>query len=541
MSGLWPEGYRVEFYDPGYAYETSLIAPVLVGEGPVDGIDASLELAPAGSLPGSITGTVVDEGGSPIFNIRVVADDPVGSGFAAPSTDSQGFFRLRDVADGTYRVRFSSPDGFWVPEYFDDVSDPSAAQPIVVSASNTTAGIDAELAAAGVITGTITNRFGGDFQIATAIAYGFDGTVWQPVQDTSVVYDSEYRMEGVPVGVYRVELLGRSFSGSPLREFFDDVPTVDLATDVVVTAGEITAGISGSLGQGPPGAISGTVTDGSGAPIAGIEVIVYDEDFEPEATVVTLPDGSYEVGDLYRGRYSVEFRDPAGVYPGEAYDDVASLDLATPVMVDDATVFGIDAVLDGSGTGPGGGGIRGVVVDATTGQPIEGIRVRCVDEFYGFVPECTTHTTADGSYQLAGFLTDGEYLVSFTAPNGGWADEWYDDVIQAQSATPVSVVEGEWSDGVDAALEPAGAISGTVTNAGGGAFSLLTVTALRWNGGGWEPYKTDLRAYETDYEIGGLPAGDLSREVPRRVDLQPELRDRGVLRRCGLAGGGYRC
>ena len=212
-------------------------------------------------------------------------------------------------------------------------------------------------------------------------------------------------------------------------------------------------------------------------------------------------------GDLYRGRYSVEFRDPAGVYPGEAYDDVASLDLATPVMVDDATVFGIDAVLDGSGTGPGGGGIRGVVVDATTGQPIEGIRVRCVDEFYGFVSECTTHTTADGSYQLAGFLTDGEYLVSFTAPNGGWADEWYDDAIQAQSATPVSVVEGAWSDGVDAALEPAGAISGTVTNAGGGAFSLLTVTAFRWNGTGWEPYKIAQRAYETDYEIGGLPEG----------------------------------
>ena len=253
VGGLWPEGYRVEFYDPGYIYETSLIAPVMVGEGPVDGIDAALEIAPVGSLPGSITGTVVDEGGSPIFNIRVVADDPAGSGFAGTNTDSQGFFRLRDLEDGTYEVRFSSPDGFRVPEYYDDVSDSSAAQPVVVSASNTTANIDAELEPAGVIAGTITNRFGGDFQIATAIAYGFDGVAWQPVQDTSVVYDSEYRMEGVPVGVYRVELLGRSFSGSPLREFFDDVPTVDLATDVVVAAGEVTSGISGSLGQGPPG------------------------------------------------------------------------------------------------------------------------------------------------------------------------------------------------------------------------------------------------------------------------------------------------
>ena len=29
------------------------------------------------------------------------------------------------------------------------------------------------------------------------------------MEDTSVVYESEYRMEGVPVGIYRVELLGR--------------------------------------------------------------------------------------------------------------------------------------------------------------------------------------------------------------------------------------------------------------------------------------------------------------------------------------------
>jgi hypothetical protein len=507
VDGLWPEGYRVEFYDPDYGYGTSLIPSVLVARDPVVGIDAALDLVPAGSLPGSVTGTVVDEDGNPIFNIRVVADDPVGSGFAVSTTDSQGFFRLRDLADGTYEVRFSSPDGFWVPEIFDDVTDPSAAQPVVVSASSTTAGVDAELAAAGVITGKITNRFGGDFQIATAIAYRFDGSAWRPVEDTSIVYESEYRMEGVPVGIYRVELLGRSFSGSPLREFFDDVPTVDLATDVVVAAGEVTSGISGSLGQGPPGAIAGTVTDGAGAPLTGIEVIVYDEDFEPEATVSTLSDGTYEVGDLYRGRYSVEFRDPAGIYPGEAYDDVANIGLATPITVGDSTVFGIDAVLDGAGSGPGGGGIRGAVVDATTGQPIEGIRVRCVDELFGFVPECTAHTTADGSYQLAGFLPGGSYFVKFSAPNGGWADEWYDDVIQIQAATPVSVVEGAWSDGVDAALEPAGAISGTVTNAGGGAFSLLTVTAFRWDGSGWSPYKTDLRAYETDYEIGGLPGG----------------------------------
>lgn len=508
VDGLWPERYTVELYDPSYTYQTKVVGQVLVGEEPVEGVNGSLNLAPPGTLPGAIAGTVRDDGGQPLFGVRVSASTLDGSGFGAALTDSAGRYRVRDLPSCQYEVRFDSRDGFQVTEYFDDVTDPDAATPVPVAMATTTSSIDADLAPAGIVTGSITNRFGNPFQIATAIVYEDDGGDWRQVATASVVSDSEYRIPGVPVGTYRVQLIGQSlFGGTGLAEYFDDALTIELGTDVEVVAGEITAGISGSLGQGPPGAIAGTVTDGAGTPLDGIRVQIYDEGFELEAETVTGPDGGYEVPDLYRGRYSVAFSDPQGVYPGEVYNNVSSLDLATPVVVDDTKVMGIDAALDGAGSGPGGGGIRGIVTDVATGAGIEGIRVSCVDELFGFPVDCSTHTAADGSYQLGGFLTSGSYLVRFSAPNGGWVEEWYDDVRPPLEPTPVSVTEGAWTDDVDAALEPAGAISGTVTNEGGGEFSRLTVTAFRLDGAGWQPFDSTTVIYDTEYELRGLPEG----------------------------------
>lgn len=510
IEGLWPEAYFIELFDPDFVYETLRLSEhVVVGEGAVTGVDAALEQALPGTLPGTISGTITAPDGGPLFNVQVVAQslsDGGASGFAA--TDSTGRYRVRGLPADQYRLRFAAPDGFRVTEWYDDVSHPDDATPVTLGDGVDTAGVDAELAPAGAISGSITNRFGGSFFISTATTYSFDGTEWRQVATTASVSEPGYRLEAVPVGTVRVLLTGRSTAGQALFEYYDDVETIEAGTDVPVVFGEVTRGIDAVLGSAPPGAISGTVTDGASSGLGGIEIRVYDDELELAAQSVSEIDGSYTVGGLYDGRFYVEFVDPSGVYPSEAYDDVASVDLGTPVfVVDGGTTAGIDAALDGSGSGPGGGGFRGTVTDAVAGGPVGGIRVRCIAEDFSYVPGCSTTTEPDGTYQLAGFLPGGLYFVQFRSTDGMWADEWYDDVAALEDATPVAATPGGWTDGLDAAVEPAGGISGTVTSEGGGEFPLLVVTAYGWNGSAWEPYATSITAYDTAYEVLGLPEG----------------------------------
>jgi hypothetical protein len=406
-------------------------------------------------------------------------------------------------------VRFTAPNGGWVEEWYDDVRPPLQPTPITVVEGAWTDGIDAVLEPAGGISGTVTNQGGGAFSRLTVTALRFGGGAWQPFESTTVVYDTAYRLDGLPAGTYRIKFIGGSIFNpdAGIVEYWDDALAVDLGSDVHVTVGQIMTGIDAVLQPRGPGAIAGRVTDESGAGLSGIEVRIWDDELQLAEVGATQSDGRYLIEGLYGGRYSVEFVDPLGVYPGEAFDNVASIDLAAPVFVGQGTTGGIDAVLDGAGAGPGGGGIRGVVTDAVSGAPIEGIRVRCVDEFFGFVAGCSTATGTDGSYRLGGSLPSGTYLVNFSSADGFVTEEWYDDVRPPLQPTPITVVEGSWTDGIDADLEPAGGISGTVTNEGGGSYSRTTITAFRRNGSSWvEVGRTD-SFYDSEYELRGLPEG----------------------------------
>ncbi|MEM7582823.1 MAG: hypothetical protein AAF560_05540, partial [Acidobacteriota bacterium] len=153
--------------------------------------------------------------------------------------------------------------------------------------------------------------------------------------------------------------------------------------------------------------------------------------------------------------------------------------------------------------------------DAETGAPLADVRVHCLavdlsfdPPFISSVDGCSTTTGADGRYQLAGFLPAGDYYVGFSSADGFWAEAWFDDVPTLLEATPVAAALGAWTDGIDAALTPAGGISGMVTNEGGNAFPLLTVTAYAWQDGEWQPFKSAFAAFEASYELLGLPAGD---------------------------------
>ena len=538
VEGLWPEAYRVRFYDP-QARVASLFfggspgfpgaATVPVGDGvsspdTVTGIDVQLPAPDPSTSLGSLAGTLTDTMGLPLGGVTVSAlQSPCAIEHGHPEceliestrTAADGSYRLRDLPAGDYLLGFRA-EGFplgvgVVTEYYQDAQDLMGATPVTVLASQATEGVDAVLERAGSIAGTVTDPFGNGFSLLAASAYRFEDGEWRVVAGDTELNGTDYRIGGLAAGTYRVAFLGGGYLPSQQQsEVYDDVETLDQGTDVVVTAGAVTADIDAVLGQGPPGAISGTVSDGD-SPVAGIGVTVYEADGRIVRSATTGGDGTYTVDLLYGGLYLVGFEDPAGILPGEYYLDVAALDRATPVLVGSGEVTGIDAVLDGAGSTLGGGVIRGTVVSSVDGSPIQGVRVSC-HSFVGdpgFSVPCFDTTAVDGTYEIGGNLPTGDYRVLFTTADGSWARETYDDRIFSGDATPVAVTVGAATEMIDAELDPGAAVAGTVSRENGSAYGLLYVSAYGFDAAQstWRYVSGGFFLNTTDYYLDGLRPG----------------------------------
>jgi len=512
---LPPDLFYLEFYDPNLVYETEFYddavsletaASIQVDLGPVSGFDAALSAA-GSPLLGGIAGTVVNENGAPVFGIRVTLLNSDGDFIKVAYTDTSGFYRLRNLDAGDYKLRFSGRDGFYVTEYYDDAPDLEEADIVTVADGALTTGVDAAVQSAGAISGEITKLLGGQFQTINAGAYRFENGEWVLVNSGGNAFATDYRISQLPPGTYRVQLSGRPNAGPSLVEWHDDATDVQSADDVTVVAGQTTTGISGALGDGPSGSIAGVVTDGQGAPLSGIQVNLYANDLSfPNREATTAADGAYVFPFLSNGVYYVQFVDPRGVYPGEFFDDAPDRFSAAPITVAGQPVGGIDAALDGAGGGPGGGAIAGVVTDAND-APLAGIQARCFTAEGEPVPDCQATTDAQGEYLLGGFLPTGDYLVLFRDPDGGYVSEYYDDVAMRDNATPVAVTIGATTAGIDATLAAAGLIAGRVADPDGEPYRVAVITAFQQDGVDWRPIANAFLVEETDYLLGGLPQG----------------------------------
>lgn len=111
------------------------------------------------------------------------------------------------------------------------------------------------------------------------------------------------------------------------------------------------------------------------------------------------------------------------------------------------------------------GSVAGTVTDASGGA-LSGVCVELYGDEYLVVV-----TDEQGAYRLDEVPEGGGYLVAFNAcpdPVAGHAAEFYDNAAGFSDATPVTVRAGEARTGVDARLEAAATISGTVTDEGSG-------------------------------------------------------------------------
>lgn len=225
--------FAPEFYDD--AATISAAANVATSTAaPAPPVDAILE--PASRIRGTVTGP-----GGPLTDpVVVTAYQLVGGSWqpvaADPTTTrNSGAYDLGGLRGGTYRLGFRDTSGDLAIEFSGDAATVDEAGDVTVLAGDTSLGNDAVLAAGGHITGRVTNGAGAPVA-ATVVAYRKVATAWRPVTTTLAGLDGTYDLAQLAGGAYRV---GYTFGA--IREFWNDKGTLDVAQDVTVAPGALTA------------------------------------------------------------------------------------------------------------------------------------------------------------------------------------------------------------------------------------------------------------------------------------------------------------
>lgn len=271
----------------------------------------------AADTGGSIAGRVLNERDAGIVGIAVTALAPEGgdwSGWedgtlefdevASTTTSASGRYVLSGLAAGDYAVRFASPGGAYVTQYFSGGTELDWSDPVSVVAGTTTGGVDAWLDPAGTITGTITLAGGGvpaagEVAVrACEIYFSDEDGLYGECGIGESHYDGAtggYRLTGLPGGEYSVEV-AYTGTGNFRDEYYGDAVSLVAATSFEVPTRTTVKGKH--LRLDPGAAIRGMVT-ADGAPAAGVEMLAITADGEAVVRrAVTGADGGYQLGGL---------------------------------------------------------------------------------------------------------------------------------------------------------------------------------------------------------------------------------------------------
>jgi len=142
---------------------------------------------------------------------------------------------------------------------------------------------------------------------------------------------------------------------------------------------------------------------------------------------------------------------------------VGSTQIRTAVWLTSMVVVALALALPAIGEASGTGSIAGSVTQKGNGRPLGGVEV-CAESMSGGVGAefgCGV-TGLGGTYKIAGLGT-GQYRVEFWARPIGYVDQIYDGKRPWEEGTPVPVVDGAQTPGINAQLERGATISGTVT------------------------------------------------------------------------------
>lgn len=422
---------------------------------------------------GSISGTVLDAQGQPLGNVCIWVQNVAGT-----TTDGAGQYFVDNVPVGQHRLQFSEcgAEPTYLTQWYLGADDESTATPVeVVDQANTTLS-DVHMVQGVSVTGTVTD---------TTNAPVKDIRVELQPQDPSNSHNSghtdlngQYRTGPVASGRYKVRFVDNQYPARYASEYWNDVyiGADAQSLDLQVANGPVVANIDAQLTYGAT--VTGNVTNQGSQPLnqicANAESPGEQRQYLGGAT--TDPSGNYSISGLPPVGVVVYFHDcnnpPA--YVDQWYNGVTDRDSAQQIALNPGgTQSGVNAQMklgakiSGTVTGTGGAPVANICVQSVMGSE---------NNWRGVAWD---QTDASGNYELEA-LEPGTHRVQMMDCNnvGPYLDQWYSGSDSIDSANAIELTPGQSRTGVNAQMQPASQITGTVRNTGGTPLGGICVQAI---------------------------------------------------------------
>jgi hypothetical protein len=443
----------------------------IVAVGSVGGIDAALSSGVF--VHGRVTDEVAGQGIARVFAAAIDPAAPCCRFISGRGTDADGNYTFVVPAGTTIKVQFNvDPALGYLGEWWNNKRSFETAN--AFSVDRETFGIDAALTPTVLVSGKVTDDVTHAGLASIGVSVTDSTTPCCPFGNFAFAQTAPDGTYAVPVprGT-AVKIQFFPFGGtnsSYLGEWFDDQPSWDAATVRTFTAN--TTGIDAALTRGF--FIRGHVSRLDGTPIEGLHANANDG-LAPCCRFIigaqTNSNGDYAI--LVRpGTYKVLFFSRApflaadGVtYVDQVWNGAPSFDRGSPIVVSNADVGGINAVMRRTVI------VSGHVTDSSGLHPVSGLEISAQD---GTQPCCQflngTQTDAAGAYSLyvpQGSTVKVEFGVfSGTPPGTDLIGQWWNNEPTFDTADRIEATADVPN--IDARLAAGFVVSGHVSEQGSG-------------------------------------------------------------------------
>lgn len=425
---LPPGGFKLVAYDDTLAYvptffdnAASFAAAAAIEVVSTESTTANLKLP----LAAKVTGSITDRGTlAALSAMRVAAYASDGSVAAQSLTGSDGRFAMAMRA-GAVRVVLEDPSGNYATTYVPDAESFSTESAVTVSAGQTLT-INGTMVRSGRLAGRVTDGVSGaPLANMTAVAYNTDGTTRSFANsDASGGYSIV-----VPPGDFRVGVFDSALVY--LLQFYPNQATFNVATAQHAIAQQSVGGLDFALSKGARVSVH-VSSRTSGAPLSGITVGAYDLGGHPLVSTTTDAAGNGALL-LAPGTVKLLAFDTTLQFTAGYYLDALTFVTAQALVLDQGQSF------DASFSLADAGRISGVVIDATTAAPLDGMTVIVYDASFQAVVEATTD--AAGMFRIA--VPGGTYVVAAADPAHRYGTVFYSGATTPSTASSVSVFAGQ--------------------------------------------------------------------------------------------------